>query len=449
MRKGVIALGLEELREEDASAKDAGRAEVTDFIDAPEDDLADATEAEAEVARSEDEVAEAADTAETLETVADNLEETLPEGGVSEKEAETLEVAVEHMLKRVGFTAKHKKAFPALENFTKPEDRVAATKEAMEGIREKATALYHAIVAAIKKAIEYVKNFFTSIIAAYAGLEKRAEALTKLAKSVQGEQAGEIAGNDALVEGGKALGGGELVNAYKKHTAMAVVGAKRLADASVALKDAEALAALGDGPRAAVTAYDKIYQAVNLDNVGGKTENHEQNGKVIQELKLGIGGQSLFVELNTDQSKDTSAVAKLLKFGASRSYVAASTGASKVDAGQVKPATNTEVQELCQLVVANGKSNEALKSEIAKVESVSNELLSKLGALAKSQEEYAGDALRAASGAVRGATQVLVNGTVALKAYDTKLAKNVLDFAGASLKAYKSSKPAKGDKKAA
>lgn len=449
MRKGIIALGLEELNPE--VPEETVPAEVTDFVDAPEGDLADAAEAETEVQRSEEEVGEAADTAETLETVADRLEETLPEGGVSDKEAETIEVAVEHMLARVGFPAKAKKTFPAVENFKNVEDRVANTRVAVESIREKAASLWKAIVAAIKKAVEAVKTFFNHIIAAYAGLEKRADTLVKLAKQTKGEQAAEIAGKTELSQGGKLLGGSELVAAYKQHTAMAVLSAKRLDAAAKALKDTEALANMGDGPRAAEAAYDKIYAAVDLDAVGGKTEQHEQNGRVIQELRLGIGDRSLFVELNTDQSKDSSPVAKLLKLGASKSYVGATTGAKAAAAGQVKPANTQEVEELATLVKANGKSNEALKAEIAKVESASNELLNKLGALGKSQEEYAGEALKAASGAVRGATNVLVHGTVALKSFDAKLAKNVLDFAGASLRAYKGGKseaPA-DDKKAA
>lgn len=449
MRKGIIALGLEELNPE--VPEETVPAEVTDFVDAPEGDLADAAEAETEVQRSEEEVGEAADTAETLETVADRLEETLPDGGVSEKEAETVEVAVEHMLARVGFPAKGKKTFPALENFKNKEDRVANTRVAVEGIREKAASLWKAIVAAIKKAVEAVKTFFNHIIAAYAGLEKRADTLVKLAKQTKGEQAAEIAGKTELSHGGKLLGGSELVAAYKQHTAMAVLSAKRLDAAATALKDVEALANLGDGPRAADAVGQKLYDAVGLDAVGGKTEKGTVNGRMVQEMKLNIGDRSLFVELNFEEGKDENPVARLTKFGASRSYVAATTGAKAAGAGQVKPANTQEVEELANLVKANRKSNEALKSEITKVESAANELLNKLGALGKSQEEYAGEALKAASGAVRGTTNVLVNGTVALQGYDAKLAKNVLDFAGASLRAYKGGKseaPA-DDKKAA
>lgn len=440
MRKGILA--LEELNTE--TDADTPVEEVAAFVDAPENDIADADAAAVDLNTEIERTEAAADTAETLETVAERAEATLPEGGMDEKAVDTLDVAVEQLLNQVGFSKRKSKVFPSLENFAAPGDaRLKNTKLAIESIKERAKEIWQAIVSAIKRAVAYVKQFFTSLLNATKGLEERADDLFKKAEGIKGSQSGKIKSSALLTVDGSALDGAGVLSAYQKYVNTPVSKADRLADAVKALDDIQALANLGDGQRAAEKAYDDLYALLTLENFG-QAKPHLQDGKVSQELKLGLGQKSLFLVLNAESEKDSGAVAKLLRLGTSRCYVGDASDAKKVEAAEVTPATSEGVKALTKLVKDHMKRYESMKADVQKLDSASNALLSKLDKLTKEQGEYVGDALKAASGAVRGANNVLVSGTASLKSFDVKIAKAALDFAGASLNAY-----GKEEKKAA
>lgn len=442
MRKGILA--LEELN--DDTPVDTPVEEVAAFVDAPENDLAEADAAAVEVAAKVEQADQASDTAETLETVAERAEATLPEGGMDESAVAALDVAVERLCVSVGFSKRRAKVFPAIENFAAAGDaRLKNTKLAIESIKERAAEIWKAIVSAIKSAIDYVKKFFTSLFNATKGLEQRADDLVKKAEGIKGSQAGTIKSNALLVADGKALDGAGVVAAYEKHANSPIGKANRLSQAVEALKDIQALASLGDGQRAAEKAYEDLYKLLTLENFG-EAKPHLQDGKVTQELRLGLGQKSLFLVLNADSEKDSSATARLLKLGASKCYVGDTTGAKEVSSSEVAPMDADSVKKAAGLVKGHLKQYDAMKADVQHLDSASSELLNKLSALTKEQGEYehVGNALKAASGAVRGTTNVLVNGTASLKSFDVKVAKAVLDFAGSSLNAY-----GKEEKKAA
>ncbi len=444
MRKGILA--LEELAEDTATPVE----EVAAFVDAPENDLAEADAAAVDMNTEVERTEAAAETAETLETVAERAEATLPEGGMDEKAVDALDVAVEHLLSAVGFPKRKAKVFPSLENFSQAGDaRLKNTKLAIEGIKERAKEIWQAIVSAIKRAVEYVKQFFTSLFNATKGLEQRADSLIKKAEGMKGGQSGTIKGNVLLVADGKLLDGAGVVSAYEKYANSPIGKANRLQDAAKALEDIQALANAGDAQRAAAKAYDDLYKLLTLENFG-EAKPHLQDGKVTQELKLGLGQKSLFLVLNAAPEKDSSVAAKLLSLGASRCYVGDATGAGEVKGGDVAPASADDVKKLAGLVKGHMKQYESMKADVQKLESASNTLLSKLDKLNKEQGEYEfiAEALKSASGAIRGTNNVLVSGTASLKSFDVKVAKAALDFAGASLNAY-GKQEKKEDKKAA
>lgn len=430
MRTRILA--QEELNDEAGTPQE----QIAAFVDAPENDLAEATAAATDVEQAQDELTQAADTAETLETVADRAEETLPEGGMSEADAASLEVAVEGMVSLIGMRTR-KKVFPSMENFTDPKDRVAATKLAIEGIREKAGEIWKAIVAAIQKAVEFVKNFFVSLFNAAKGLDKRAELLIKQANQTKGTVGEKIKGNTALNDGSKPLDGAGVLAAYDKHVSLGIFKADRMAAASKALEDVEALVKLGDLERGGEKAFDELSEAMSLMGVGGKVVKHGENGAVVQAVELPLGGKSLFVETTAAAATDK-VVARLQKLGGSKSYVG-NTSDKKADiaAAEVAPMDSASVSKVANTVRAHLKTYDAAKSNVDKLESASKQLISKLSEVGKKHDGASDEVVKAASGAIRGVINVLVNGNVSLRKFDITLAKQVLDFAGASLKSYK------------
>lgn len=142
--------------------------EVVDAVpEVTTDDIVEAQEVTEEVAAAGAEVEEVQEAieegvadAETLETVADTLEETVEDGGADPATAQMAEVAVESIYRRLGIEAK---AMPALEAFNDKEQRITATKLAVEGIREKAKKIWDTIVAFFKNLFQKVSEWFKSL----------------------------------------------------------------------------------------------------------------------------------------------------------------------------------------------------------------------------------------------------------------------------------------------
>lgn len=412
MRKGIMA--LEELNNEPEVA-----AEVTDFVEAPENDLADAAADEAQIDSTTADIDEAAATAETLEAVHGEMERSLEEGGMSEPEARALEVAVEHLMTRVGFS-KTRKTFPAMESFGNKANRVEATKLAMENISERAKKLWETIVAALRKVWEHVKSFFKGLFNASVGLKKRAEALEKQAKATKGGHGPEgkmisTSSFKILTVDGKILEGTDVVADYKGHLEEPIFKANRVA---IVDKLKTALSK--------ITSDTTPEEAARIDEEAAEVIRKEAN--LPDTLNLAFGG-AIFKAENGENG-----------------FKAAIVIPEKTEVQEkVEALPSSEVAKLASLVAARMDLYKDGEKTISNA-------IDKLGTLIKVMTTKTGEGAEVAKVAamrIRQANTACVQATSILRGYDMRVATAVLNYAGASLKGLKQEEPKKEDKAAA
>ena len=138
--------------------------------------------------------------ADGMETLAEHVAEQNAEGeGLTEDQAETIELAVECMLKvsRIGVSYKQL-GLPSPESFKKRENRKQLGNATCEALRETAGKVWQAIVDAIKKSIQWVVNLFNKIFGAAERLKRRAESL-KGVELIDGKPNGKIE-NESLYQ---------------------------------------------------------------------------------------------------------------------------------------------------------------------------------------------------------------------------------------------------------
>ena len=144
-------------------------------------------------------IEEAASDIETLEDHTEVVEESLAEDGegITEEHAKTLDIAVEHILKKLNYP-KHKSL--SVENFGSIHSRKKATKIALEGFKETITELWEKLKAVAKqmwdKVVEFYNKYFTELGRLKSGLD----ALEKQVKEAKGGPKESVIKNNSLVK---------------------------------------------------------------------------------------------------------------------------------------------------------------------------------------------------------------------------------------------------------
>lgn len=179
------AAGGEEVAAEPAAAEPA-EPEVVDNSETVEAGLLKVNDDEAAAAQVDEQTEEAVEVATALEEMATCLQSAAGNGGLSRDAAGALNVAVEHMLKRIGMPVEHRQ-MPALESYGGVSSRVAATQMALENLAEKAKQIWEKIVEAIKKSIAWLVERFKAVFDTAGKLGVRAEELAKAATRATGE----------------------------------------------------------------------------------------------------------------------------------------------------------------------------------------------------------------------------------------------------------------------
>jgi hypothetical protein len=234
MRKAIMALeGLEEAVDTpEVEAPEVTEARVEEIEQSPEQELQGMHVDETEINETNDSIEEADDTAEALADIQEKMGETIEEGGMDEKSAEVVQVAVEHLCKRIGFSSK--RAGFSMEGFKDKESRVQATKVAMEELGEKIKKIYDTIVEAIKKIIESVKTFFSNLFNVAKKNKARAETLLSASKNAKESEDKLVKVNDILQINGDFISPANLANELvRNHKAI----------------ESELLAHIGSGPK--------------------------------------------------------------------------------------------------------------------------------------------------------------------------------------------------------
>jgi fibronectin type 3 domain-containing protein len=121
----------------DENVEDVTTDDATAFVDSPEEEAVESTEAATEVEQGQGDIDQAAETALALDDVADRMEGSIEEGGMTEAGQAAVETAVEHMLAQIGVAAANRKPMPSCESFASG-DRKHLTRVAVENLRAKA-----------------------------------------------------------------------------------------------------------------------------------------------------------------------------------------------------------------------------------------------------------------------------------------------------------------------
>lgn len=173
---------------EGAGAEGAGEPDPLEGLDnaeSVETDMIDIAEDVAEQDTAADDLEETEEVAEALESIADALAVSAANGGMDKYSAQAVGIATQYLYDRVGIRAK---AMPALESFGGTSSRIGATQLAMEEIKEQIKKIWEAIVNAIKKSIQWIKDFYVKVTQSFDKLEARAKSIAEKAGKVTGEQ---------------------------------------------------------------------------------------------------------------------------------------------------------------------------------------------------------------------------------------------------------------------
>lgn len=140
---------------------------------------------------------EAGEDLETLEEVRDVLADSVEAGeGVDQPAAAIAEIAVESICKRLGM--KKVNFIPAMESFGSKNNRVAATRIAVEGIWETVKQGWAKLVEWLKKTWESIKGYFVKLFDQNLRLQKAAEEMKGKVAALSAEAKAE--GDKATIE---------------------------------------------------------------------------------------------------------------------------------------------------------------------------------------------------------------------------------------------------------
>lgn len=110
----------------------------------------------------------------TLESIIEELENSLDTGGISPVAAQVTGIVVQDVCDRVGLQNEEE---IAQESFKTPSSRIRNTKIAIESIFDKIKSIIQAIIASVSRGIQWIKNFIKSINDKYAQFKKQIEQL--------------------------------------------------------------------------------------------------------------------------------------------------------------------------------------------------------------------------------------------------------------------------------
>lgn len=214
---GKLTVGLEneEVTSTDVEATPAD-AEGADNLETHLLEIADST---AEGEAREQAIDEAEDTVEELEADLADAEVAQESGGLSKDAAAILQRNVANKLNRIGLAAPHA---VAVESFGSASSRASSTRLAMEGIKDGIRRAWEAIIAAIKKSIQWVKDHFNKVFGSYEALVKRAKAVAQRAENTTGSIEERAFENDGLyarlMTGAKTVAVSDLTGTFKTVT---------------------------------------------------------------------------------------------------------------------------------------------------------------------------------------------------------------------------------------
>lgn len=190
---GDIVSTLENLSEDgQLGATDAAMAAADTAVDVA-DGNAEVIADTAEIDNIEVAIEDAMEAEDKIDTLLDAAEDTMKEGGMSDKEAKLLEISVESIMSNLGMshrndtTGRYKSPVSTLEHFA-GDGKGSATLLTIESLKEKAKTVGTTIVAALKAALNSVISFLVRLTKNRALLEKHLTNLQKYVGSIKSDE---------------------------------------------------------------------------------------------------------------------------------------------------------------------------------------------------------------------------------------------------------------------
>lgn len=199
--KGLI-FAMEEAEVTDVEGSESEIAEGMSEIDSG---VVDMTQDETEIDDLDMAIEEAVEDAETLEDIGDVMEESVESGeGLSPEAAEMAEIAVEAIYNRLGI--RNKTAMPAMESFGSSSSRLAATRIALEDVKETLKGIWEKIKTAFNSMMKAIKEFIFKHLSAIGMLKKTVASFQKtLDKFEEKNKKSDKFENNSLAEAYKAM----------------------------------------------------------------------------------------------------------------------------------------------------------------------------------------------------------------------------------------------------
>lgn len=432
MRKGIFAF------EENSDLlppveETSPEVDVAEFIDSPESAMVETEEVSAELDATLEDIDEAVATVEILEEIAEHVDETVPEGGLSEPAAAAIDVAVEHLKSRLGIPAR-RTSFAA-EGFADKATRAQSTKLAIEGWKETIDGIWTAIKNAFNAVVTWFQKWWKVITDTAARLENRAEGLAKKAKDLAGKEAP----SDAKVDvGGYAT---KLQIDGKFPAAAALVKALKDDASSFTSADSE-VSAFAVASEKAVQAglsssdVDVTEVATAINKLGSKAAKGPDNytapeGYLFYETALTVGDVSMFYMVPSTETTKTQAVKAFYRakaFVAKRAGVkeAAETEASVAEVSECSDLISAASGILAAFKTAKGAAEASTRFSKAAIDFASK------GAAA-SKDESAVKSAKAISVVLKASIGVINGYLQGAKKHSLTSADATLKYAAASL----------------
>lgn len=298
-RKGFV------LSMEDAEVAINNPEEVTVEVSGEVEQQAAEVETDAaEIVEGSDEVVAAVEEAETLDTIIEVVEPTVVETdgeGMEPVAAQVAEVAVESICSRLGI--QYTKM--SMEAFGSSNNRVTATRLAVEGWKETVARVWEAVKKFFTTIWEKLKALWSKIAGFATNLEKQATKLKEAAKSVKGEvkeakfKAAGIA---------KAVGAnfGEVTAVLAENTKLAAETGKYIDGQVKSMTEAASTGTYTPVANGADGAYNLGAETLTIANGEVSTEANKREGEEVDTLTK---------EQVTDVANRVAAAAKVLKEG--------------------------------------------------------------------------------------------------------------------------------------
>ena len=411
-----------------------GVDEIIPAADSAETSLLETAEAGAEVTGTLDDIESAQADSDSLGAIAETMEATEETGGLDPVAAEVAEVAVESICNRLGVTRRKY----ALESFSSKDKRVAATRYAVEEIKDVLKRIWDAIVAAFGKVKEFLKNFFKALFDSNEKLAQRADALVNKATNAKGApKEKEIAAGGF----GKALATG---GAFKKASVIeSLAGMPAWLTSTMASTTQKP--SFADKLKEMIAdqkAFDS-YQLAAFKETGFKASGSEGGLATFTGKEL-VGGRAFRVQRNDKALKGAEAFAAI---GNWKIELATLKDAKAFEGDKVEALSADEIvkvataaRELSRGVIAVRKTQDALDKEISALQGDARTAAS---AAPKEDEAAARERAQLLARALSADIQYNIRELTTATKYSTDVAKAGLDFAQRALSNIKEEAEAK------